>query len=132
VLVTKEDLVRIAGRWFPRSLLIDVNIGHLNLAEAILEMADGGPLSTESLIEQIDLPTDSNPKLTEFSLNLALQEDPRFDEVGTSGKIAWFLRRFEPEEVREVPLYLRVEPEVTELPEISEDTLKMILSLMMS
>lgn len=107
VLVTKEDLVRIAGRWFPRSLLIDVNIGHLNLAEAILEMADGGPLSTESLIEQIDLPTDSNPKLTEFSLNLALQEDPRFDEVGPSGETLWFLHRLEPEGVKNIPVYLR-------------------------
>ena len=23
------------GRWFPRALLVDVNIGHLNLAEAV-------------------------------------------------------------------------------------------------
>ena len=29
-----QDFVRIAGRWFPRALLVDINIGHLNLAEA--------------------------------------------------------------------------------------------------
>jgi hypothetical protein len=37
------DFVRIAGRWFPRTLLVDVNAGHLNLAEAVLDMAGGGP-----------------------------------------------------------------------------------------
>ncbi len=31
-----RDFVRIAGRWFPRALLVDVNLGHLNLAEAVL------------------------------------------------------------------------------------------------
>ena len=48
-LVTNPDFVRIAGRWFPRTLLVDVNIGHLNLAEAVLDMANGGPLSTAEL-----------------------------------------------------------------------------------
>jgi hypothetical protein len=83
------DLVRIAGKWFPRALLVDVNIGHLNLAEAVLDMAGGGPLQTHAILEQIELPTDSNSKLTEFSLNLALQEDGRFDEVGPAGETLW-------------------------------------------
>ena len=43
-----EDFVRIAGRWFPRALLVDINAGHLNLAEAVLDMAGGGPLPTSS------------------------------------------------------------------------------------
>jgi hypothetical protein len=67
------DFVRIAGRWFPRALLVDINIGHLNLAEAVLDMAGGGPLPTSALLEQIELPVDVNPKLLEFSLDLALQ-----------------------------------------------------------
>lgn len=103
----KPDLVQIAGRWFPRSLLVDVNIGHLNLAEAVLDMAGGGPLSTKEILDQIELPTDVNLKLTEFSLNLAFQEDARFDEVGTSGKIAWFLKKLEPDGVKEIPVYLQ-------------------------
>lgn len=101
------DLVKIAGAWFPRSLLVDVNIGHLNLSEAALEVADGGPLPTSAILDQIDLPTDVNLKLTEFSMNLALQEDERFDEVGPSGETLWFLRRMEPEEVQRPPIYLR-------------------------
>ena len=125
----QSDIVRIGGTWFPKSLLIDINQGYLNLAEALLDAQKGGPMNPEELLKQMELNQTDNLKLLEFSLNYAMQEDPRFDEVGTSGKIAWFLRRFEPEEVREVPLYLQVKPEVTELPVVSEDTLKMILSL---
>ena len=44
-----------------------------------------------------------NPRLAEFSLNYALQDDDRFDEVGPAGQILWCLRRLEPDYVREVP-----------------------------
>ena len=110
-LKANEDFVRIAGRWFPRALLVDVNAGHLNLAEAALDMASGGPLPTSALLEQIELPSSANSKLVEFSLDLALEEDPRFDEVGAAGQVLWFLKRLEPEWVRETPLYLRY-PEI--------------------
>jgi hypothetical protein len=102
-----SDFVRIAGRWFPRALLVDVNAGHLNLAEAVLDMAGGGPLSTADLMKQVELPSNVNPKLVEFSLDLALQEDERFDEVGPAGEVLWFLGRLEPEEVRQFPPSLR-------------------------
>ena len=101
------DFVRIAGKWFPRALLIDVNAGHLNLAEAVLDMAGGGPLPTSELITQIGLTSDENPKLIEFSMDLALQEDERFDEIGPAGEVLWYLHRLEPEGVRETPLYLQ-------------------------
>ena len=38
-----ENLVRIAGRWFPRALLIGVKEGDLNVAEASLDVAGGEP-----------------------------------------------------------------------------------------
>lgn len=104
---SNPDFVRIAGRWFPRALLVDVNVGHLNLAEAVLDMAGGGPMATAELIKQIDLTPNVNPKLVAFSLDLALQEDPRFDEVGPAGEVLWFLRRLEPQAVLEPPVYLR-------------------------
>ncbi|MBN1146916.1 MAG: hypothetical protein JXA78_06660 [Anaerolineales bacterium] len=106
-LETNSDFVRIAGRWFPRALLIDINVGHLNLAEAVLDMAGGGPLSTSDLLEQIEIDADVNPKLTEFSLDLTLQEDERFDEVGPAGDVLWFLRRLEPPQMLEPPMFLR-------------------------
>jgi hypothetical protein len=115
-----DDLVRIAGKWFPRTLLVDVNIGYLNLAEALLDMYEGGPLPVSSILEQIDLPTDVNPKLTEFSLNLALQQDERFDEVGPAGEILWFLHKLEPEFVTTTPLFLKYFGEPHDNPQVNE------------
>jgi hypothetical protein len=106
-LTKNQEFVRIAGKWFPRTLLVDINIGHLNLAEAILDMAGGGPLPTIALLEQVGLASNANSKLVEFSLDHALQEDPRFDEVGPAGEVLWFLNRLEPEGVLQVPIYLR-------------------------
>lgn len=106
-LTTNPDFVRIAGRWFPRALLVDINMGHMNITEAVLDMNGGGPLPTSDLLEQIELETSLNPKLLEFSLDLALQEDERFDEVGPAGDVLWYLKRLEPADVQETPLYLR-------------------------
>jgi hypothetical protein len=100
-------LVKIAGRWFPRGLLVDVGEGQLNLAEAALDMAQGEPLPTPALLKDVELPSGINPKLAEFSLNRALQDDRRFDEVGPAGEVLWSLRRLEPDGVREIPLYLQ-------------------------
>ena len=105
-----DQLIRIAGRWFPRALLVDVHVGNLNLAEAVLDMSGGEPLPTLSLLQDVALPDGVNPKLAEFSLNLALQDDGRFDEVGPAGEVLWFLKRIEPEEVRNVPIYLKYVP----------------------
>ena len=106
-LLADNALVQVAGRWFPRALLVDVNVGHLNLAEAVLDEAGGKPLPTKAFIEQLDLSGNVNPKLIEFSLNYALQEDGRFDEVGPAGEVLWFLKRLEPEDVRLTPAPLR-------------------------
>jgi len=115
----KGDIVRIAGRWFPRPLLADINQGHLNLAEAALDMAGGGPLPTSELLRHLDLPSGINSNLKTFSLDYALQEDSRFDEVGPAGEVVWFLHRLEPPEVLSIPRHLRCEaaPAVS-LPEV--------------
>jgi hypothetical protein len=106
-LENNPDFVRIAGRWFPKALLVDINTGHLNLAEAVLDMQGGGPLPTSAFLSQIGLSEEDNPKLVMFSLDLALQEDLRFDEVGPAGEVLWHLHRLEPPEVLEAPVYLR-------------------------
>jgi len=102
-LSSNPDFVRIAGKWFPRALLVDINVGHLNLAEAVLDVASGGPLPTTAVLQQVEVDSNVNQKLLEFSMDYALQEDPRFDEVGASGEVLWFLQRLEPEPVREPP-----------------------------
>ena len=43
------DLVRIAGTWFVRELMVEADIGHLHLAEAVLDMYEGGPLATAQI-----------------------------------------------------------------------------------
>jgi hypothetical protein len=43
----------------------------------------------------------------EFSMDRALQEDSRFDEVGPSGDVLWFLKRLEPADVLNTPVTLR-------------------------
>jgi len=102
-----EELVKIAGRWFPRALLIDITQGQFNLVEAALDMVGGEPLTASALTKDIELPAGVNSKLAEFSLNYALQSDERFDEVGPAGQVLWCLRRLEPDFVRETPPSLR-------------------------
>ncbi len=109
-LESEPDFVCLAGKWFRRDLLVEVHVGHLNLAEAVLDMAGGGPLPTEVLLGDLELPEEITPQLRIFSLNHALQEDERFDEVGPAGEVLWFLCRLEPEGVQSVPTYLQYQP----------------------
>jgi hypothetical protein len=82
------------------------------LAEAVLDMAGGGPLPTEALLEDLDISKEVKPELAVFSLNYALQEDKRFDEVGPTGEVLWYLRRLEPVEVLDPPY--RLKPQAVE------------------
>lgn len=104
----KQDvLVQIGGMWFARDLVMEIDMGHLHLAEAVLDMLSGGPLSTMEIIEQIGGLGNAPESLQVFSLNYALTQDKRFDEVGPRGKIMWHLTALEPEIVRQCPPLLR-------------------------
>ena len=107
---SSDDLVQLAGKWFPRDLMLDVDIGHLHLAEAVLDMHGGGPLQTQNILEEIGGLGNFAEALQIFSLNYALNEDERFDEVGSSGEILWFLKRLEPETVLHIPSNLLYTP----------------------
>ena len=101
------DLVRLAGTWFVRELLLDVDIGHLHLAEAVLDMHEGGPLETEHILREIGGLGDAPLPLQVFSLNYRMNQDERFDEVGPAGTVLWHLTRLLPRLVRERPDILR-------------------------
>ena len=103
LLHNSPEFVWLAGKWFPRSLLVEINEGQLNIAEAILDMNGGGPLPTEALLPELGLPAEVNRALQIFSLNYALYTDERFDEVGPAGEVLWFLNRLEPAEVINTP-----------------------------
>jgi hypothetical protein len=124
-LAADEALVNIAGRWFARGLLIDVTEGQLNLAEAVLDMSQGEPQPTAALLKDVELPAGVNPKLAEFSLNRALQDDPRFDEVGPAGQVLWCLHRLEPEGVREIPAFLQYKP-IPHDPSVMDDSMRLL------
>jgi hypothetical protein len=128
-LVNHDDLVLLAGRWFPKSLLAEVHVGHLNLAEAVLDMAGGGPMSMPDILEQIGMMEDINIRLAEFSMNYALQEDERFDEVGPAGKVLWYLTRMEPEDVRTTPPRLDYRPIDYDEAALTEELSELVLEI---
>lgn len=102
-----KDMIFIAKRWFLKSLLMEVNLGHLNLAEAVLDMESGGPLKTQDVMDVVGFGGSENPILRTFSFDYSLSLDNRFDEVGPAGQVLWFLRRMEPQDILEVPRLLR-------------------------
>ncbi len=106
----RESFVRLSDQWFATELMEDINIGHMHLAEAVLDMSGGGPLSTDDIIVHLDLDPDVDVEVQRFSVNHALKNDSRFDEVAPAGKVAWYLRRLEPEGVRATPERLKYTP----------------------
>ena len=105
-----QSLKRVAGYWFPEELVMETDIGTLHLSEAVLDINGGGPMRTEDIINEIGGIGNAPMKLQVFSLNLALNDDERFDEVGPAGEVLWYLRRMEPDAVREVPTLLKYTP----------------------
>jgi hypothetical protein len=105
-----EALRRVAGYWFPAELVLEFDIGTLHLSEAVLDMNGGGPMTTETIIEQIGGLGESPLQLQVFSLNMALNDDDRFSEVGPAGEVMWYLDRMMPDPVRGIPERLRYEP----------------------
>ncbi|MCA9969492.1 MAG: hypothetical protein KC425_04705 [Anaerolineales bacterium] len=104
------DFVRLGSEWFVKPLMVGINIGHLHLAEAILEIGEGGPMPPADILPHLDLDASIDARVQRFSLNYAMLQDHRFDEVAPAGQVAWFLKRMEPEGVQSVPERLRYEP----------------------
>lgn len=109
-LAAHPDFVELGTEWFVKSLMADINVGHLHLTEAVLEIAEGGPLAADEILPNLDLDPGIDPGVQRFSLNYALLNDGRFDEVGGKGRVTWFLRRLEPEGVQGTPERLQYEP----------------------
>jgi hypothetical protein len=96
----QEDpgFVSFNGVWLAADAMAEVHIGHLNIAEAMLEM-HGEPMRPDALLVELDLPVEVPMAVQVFSLNVSMSHDERFDDVGDANEVIWGLRRWEPEAV---------------------------------
>ncbi len=110
-LAEREEFVRVGDTWFLRDLLTPITEGHLNIAEALIDVK-ARPLATAEFLPELDLPAEVPQEIQLLSLTLALEADPRFDNVGDNGRDVWYLRRLTPIPVVDPPAHLRftVEP----------------------
>lgn len=105
------EFTQFGDEWFLQDLLAEVNQGHLNITEALLEIKSM-PLPTSELLPDLDLPSELPEEIQILSLNCALEVDERFDNVGDGGRDIWYLRSLTPDPVVNPPerLVLRDEP----------------------
>lgn len=120
-----STLVRMANQWFIKDLILETNDGHLHLAEAILDMYGGGPLTTEQIVKDIGGIGQEALSLQVFSMNYGMKDDPRFDEVGPAGEVLWFLKHLEPPAVQRLPDMLAYTPIPYDRTSLSRDALNL-------
>ncbi len=88
------EFVSFGEEWFLRGFLLSIEQGHLNLAEAVLDLA-GGFASSQEILDILEVPKEGGRAVQMFSLNYALATDEqgRFEFAGTEGRIEWCLPR---------------------------------------
>ena len=118
------DFTRFGSQWYLKGLLADVHIGYRNIIEAVIDVT-GRPLAPRELLKQIELPAEVRPEAQLFSLNYWLQQDERFDDVGTDMQVMWYLRRLEPTETQFPPRRLVATTETYDRALLTEDLLRM-------
>jgi hypothetical protein len=127
-LAQEPGFATFEDRWLLRDLMAEVHVGHLNIAEALIEMR-GSPVDTSTLMKELDLPVEIRPDVLAFSLQSALAADDRFDQVGPGEVRRWFLRRLEPAETLVVPEPLRYQPVAYELDVLPPDLLRLAVEV---
>ena len=122
VLRGHREFVSYGGEWFLHDLLVPVDIGRLNIAEALVEIKSM-PLTPADLLADLDLPGEVPQEIRILSLNNALEADGRFDNIGDMGRDLWYLKRLTPEIVLHPPARLRLGHEPYVRQDISEELL---------
>jgi hypothetical protein len=97
------------GKWLPADLGVDVHVGLLNIAEAMIDI-QGEPLVPETIMAELGLPQEVPASIKEFALNRALAADRRFEDVGDRHQVRWSLARRLP------PLVLSPSPRLVGTP----------------
>ncbi len=101
-----DEFVEVNGNWLLKDMLAEINTGHLNIAEALIEVA-GKPQEAAQLISELDLDNNVSEAMQILSLNHALSKDGRFALVGTSNGELWYLQRMIPAQAINIPITLR-------------------------
>jgi hypothetical protein len=86
-----DDWVSQSDRWVLRALLPEINMGHRNLAEAIL-MLNGGPLPSAQILPELGIDESTPIETWALALDLALATDDRFRNVGAIESPLWALK----------------------------------------
>ena len=118
-----DDFVSFGDEWFLKGLLVGIHEGLLNIAEAMLDVK-GMPLPAQELLRELDLSTEISPAAQVFSLNYALTQEGRFDDVGNDDQSLWFLRRLEPPEIVHLPPHLRYSPVIYDRADLGDELLR--------
>lgn len=84
------EFVSMGELWFLRDLVFDVHVGHLNIAEAVIDLADA-PQPPGDLLQQMDLPESIPLAARTFAVSYALSQDGRFENIGTDTQPLWAL-----------------------------------------
>ena len=102
-----ERFVNFGQEWFLTGLLESISRQELTLAEKRIRPASE-PLKLADLASLPDKPQTVEAFVQHFSWNYALENDTRFDNVGTADMPLWFLRELEPPEVITKPERLAI------------------------
>ena len=107
-LEASNDFVTFHDQYFLSDLLPDFHEGLFNIADAAIDI-NNGPLSVDALIEQMGLAQAKDiTDVLRFSVSYRLANDERFDDVGPTGQVLWYLERIEPPEAHHPPRRLQV------------------------
>jgi len=104
-----DYFINAGSKWLTTDQMAPVNVGHLNIAEAMIEMKDEA-VSTSDLLDMVEIDPSLSESVRIFSLETAMHSDGRFIQVGQVGASAWSLRTLLPDAALEIPLSLKYEP----------------------
>lgn len=128
-LMASNDFVRFQDKFFLRDGLPEFHEGLFNIADAAIDI-NQGPLSADALIEQMGLASgDEITDITRFSVNFHLANDERFDDVGPTGQVLWYLDRIEPPEAHHPPRRLQAESQLYDISLLDDDLLDLIAEI---
>jgi hypothetical protein len=86
------DFASFGNEWFLRGFMVPIEEGHLNLAEAVLDLAAGFS-SAQEILDVLEMPPETSHAVQLFSLNHAMASDQqsRFRFAGTNARMEWCL-----------------------------------------